>query len=123
MPVNPNARQKRWIARVAEYGCVITGSPNVQIHHCVGRTAKSNKVAVGHWFILPLSVELHDVSSNHRYNITHNKNAFIDEFGKESDLFMNMFVELIKQESESPFPDYSDFPELNVIGAIMGWVR
>jgi len=120
---SPNAKQKRWMARVADYGCVVSGNSNIQIHHCVGRTAKHNKIAVGHWFILPLSFELHDVSSNNEYNVSKCKNAFIDEFGEENELFMKMFVELIKQESESPFPDYSDFPELNVIGAIMGWVR
>jgi len=84
------AVEKAWLQRVAEYGCVVTGQSNVQLHHCVGREGKHNKYHIGRLFTLPLCFELHDVSSNHEWNITHHRNKFIEEFGLESEIFSEM---------------------------------
>ncbi len=93
-----NTKQKKWMAVIAEfasdnlhllYGPDFQGSA-FQLHHCTGRSAKHNKVAIGHWFILPVPFELHDVSSNHPLNVTHNKKAFTDCFGKQSQIFNYM---------------------------------
>ena len=54
----PNAKQKRWREAVRELGSVISGGPAV-IHHPVGRTAKHNKVEIGHWWVLPLTDQEH----------------------------------------------------------------
>lgn len=84
------AVEKAWLQRVAEYGCVVTGVSNIQIHHCVGREGKHNKYHIGRWFVLPLAFDLHDVSSNNEYNITHHRKKFVEKFGKESELFADM---------------------------------
>ena len=55
---SPNAAQKRWMEAVRAQGSIISGGPAV-IHHVVGRTAKHNKVAIGHWWILPLTDDEH----------------------------------------------------------------
>ena len=54
----PSAEQKRWHDQVASLGCVDCFSP-AQIHHPVGATAKHNKIAIGHWWVLPLCDEHH----------------------------------------------------------------
>lgn len=51
----PNAAQKQWRENVRELGSIVSGERPVHIHHCAGRTAKHNKVPIGHWWILPLT--------------------------------------------------------------------
>ena len=86
-----NAAQRQWmkdISSACEQG-VIGGlygedweqCSNWQLHHVKGRSFKHNKVDIGHWLILPVPFELHDVSSNHPLNVTHNKNNFTAAFG------------------------------------------
>ena len=58
MNSNPNAAQKRWREKVRGLGSIISGGPAV-IHHCVGRTAKHNKIHIGHWWIVPLTDKEH----------------------------------------------------------------
>ena len=55
---SPNARQKQWLEAVVKLGSVVSGGPS-QIHHCVGRKAKHNKIAIGHWWIIPLTHDEH----------------------------------------------------------------
>jgi len=50
----PSVRQKRWREEVRALGSIISGGPAV-IHHAVGRTAKHDRIEIGHWFILPLT--------------------------------------------------------------------
>ncbi len=58
MNAAPNASQKRWREYVRENGSCVSGG-NAVIHHPVGRTAKHNKVHVGHWWVLPLTDDEH----------------------------------------------------------------
>ena len=95
------AVEKKWLGRVAAHSCVITGQSNIQIHHCMGREAKSNKYHIGRLFALPIAFELHDVSSNHPLNITHHRKAFVAEYGTEGMLFYMMCLEL----GDIPFED------------------
>ena len=105
-----NAKQKKWMADIAEWSICNVGllygeeydGAMVQLHHVLGRSAKHNKVAIGHWFILPVPFELHDVSSNHPDNVTHCKKAFIKRFGKQSDLFNKMAMIMDEQDYETP---------------------
>ena len=106
------AVEKEWLSRVAEYGCVVTGQSNIQIHHCVGREGKQDKYHIGRYFVLPLAFELHDVSSNHEYNITHHRKDFVEEYGAECDLFYDMCMFL----GELPF-------DHQVLAAIMATNR
>jgi len=50
----PTAAQKRWREAVRELGSIISGGP-AAIHHPVGVTGKHNKVAIGHWWVIPLT--------------------------------------------------------------------
>lgn len=96
----PNAKEKRWLESVCKfideaglgilYGPEFEGRTDYQIRHVKGRTYKHNKVAIGHWFILPVPVELHDVHSNHPDNVTHFKHNFTRRFGLQSELFKEM---------------------------------
>ncbi len=100
------AVEKAWLQRVAEYGGFVAGTNNLQIHHCVGREGKHNKYHIGRWFVLPLAFDLHDVSSNNEYNITHHRKAFVEKFGKESELFLEMCLDMVREENKPlPFCD------------------
>jgi len=109
------AVEKRWLQRVVEHGCVVNGNSQVQVHHSMGREARSQKMFIGRWFVLPLSEWLHDVGSNHPWNITHHRNDFIKQFGSESELWHKMICKLSEQE---PLPFGED-----VINAVLATSR
>ncbi len=54
---NPNAVQERWREDVRSIGSIASGQKYgvIEVHHCRGRSAKSNKVEIGHEFINPLT--------------------------------------------------------------------
>jgi hypothetical protein len=120
------ASQKQWMTDIAEwyqevgFRCVFLGNLghddiqgyNFQLHHVGGRKLKQNKIPIGDWFILPLPVRLHDVGSNHPYNVTHHKHAFTDHFGLQSELFKEMIDSMVDHGAELPFGQ-------DVINAIM----
>ena len=114
-----NAAQKRWMADIAEFiggvglGVLFPGYESrndMQLHHVLGRSAKHNKIAIGHWFILPVPVELHDVASNHTYNVTHHKRFFTLHYGMQSALFAEL-VEMMRE-------DAYELPPIEVLTAI-----
>ena len=95
----PNAAQVQWMKDIAEFiqdnGLDILypgyeGRTDFQLHHVLGRSAKHNKIAIGHWFIIPVPIELHDVGSNHPDNVTHFKRNFTERFGSQSELFKEL---------------------------------
>ena len=91
-----NVAQKQWMKDISDacqygvigalYGEEYDDCANWQLHHVKGRSFKHNKVSIGHWLILPVPFDLHDVSSNHPLNVTHHKNAFTNEFGMQTEL-------------------------------------
>ena len=113
-----NAAEKKWMQTISDwYQC--TGFSGLelneyqfQLHHVVGRKAKHNKVSIGHWFILPIPSDLHDVSSNNLCNVTHHKHAFTDRFGLQSELFKEMIDSMVESGTKLPFGD-------DVINSIM----
>ena len=114
-----NTVQKKWMDDITLwakngglrflYGDEWEFSP-FQRHHVLGRTAKHNKVAIGHEFILPLPFDLHDVSSDHPENVTHCKKAFIKRFGTQRELFNVMYKDMML---------YYVTPDYNIKAAIM----
>jgi len=114
-----NAAQRRWLGDITVwamdnvgllYGLEYYGSI-IQRHHVLGRSAKHNKVHIGHWFILPVPFQLHDVSSNHPENVTHCKKAFVRRFGTQRSLFKRMY-QVMKQQGYK-------VPDIDVYNAIM----
>ena len=92
---NPNAAEKQWLKDITSFiddvgiELFYTGwnGSAYQRHHVVGKSGKHNKVHIGYWFINPVPWQLHDVSSDHPLNVTHNKNAFRKEYGDETAIF------------------------------------
>ena len=90
-----NAAQKKWMSDIADWAQYnlhkLYGEQYYnampQLHHVLGRSAKHNKIAIGHWFIIPVPFELHDVSSNHHFNVTHRKHNFTNQYGAQRDIF------------------------------------
>jgi hypothetical protein len=56
----PNAAEKRWREDVRKLGSIVSHRRPCEIHHCAGRTAKHNKIRIGHYFILPLVDDEHE---------------------------------------------------------------
>jgi len=106
------AKEKKWLGMVTEYGCVVTGRSDLQRHHVVGRSYKHNKVHIGRVFVLPLCVDLHDVHSNNPLNVTHFRHRFTDEYGMQRDLFKKMTDQMIEDGYILPF-------DLSLIDVIM----
>ncbi len=113
-----NAKQKQWMSDITEWSIsnidLLYGDDYMgaipQRHHVLGRSAKHNKVAIGHWFIIPVPFELHDVMSNHPDNVTHRKKSFVKRFGTQRDLFLKMV--------ESMRDDGYELPPTEVLKAI-----
>lgn len=95
-----NAKQRLFMSDIAHwcenyngiatlYGMDWAGSP-FHIHHVKGRSFKHKKTQVGHDFIIPVPISLHDVHSNHPLNVTHHKHAFTDEFGSQGSIYQVM---------------------------------
>ena len=93
-----NTAQKQWMSDVAEWAnnnnldllYDYDDPKGFQLHHVLGRSAKHNKVAIGHWFIIPVPFELHDIYGKHNCNVTHHKHRFTDEYGMQRLLFIDM---------------------------------
>jgi len=100
--ISASERQNKFMADVANWaqenlGVLFDGvysGYNIQLHHVVGRSYKQNKVHIGHDFILPVPVVLHDVNSNHRLNVTHFRKRFTDAFGYQRDLYSKMITSM-----------------------------
>ena len=105
-----NTAERKWMSDIADwaeyhidrlYGCEYFCA-ELQLHHVLGRSAKNNKVAIGHWFILPVPFKLHDVSSNHHFNVTHRKNNFTNQYGMQRNIFNKMYQSMKDQSYEVP---------------------
>ena len=107
MSILPNAKEKAFMKAVMDfhndygvgylYGAEWDKSP-LQCHHVCGRTYKQNKVHIGHYFIICVPFELHDVSSNSPVNVTHFRHRFTDKFGFQRGLWAKMVERLIRCE-------------------------
>ena len=110
-----NKAQKQWMSDIADWAsnngmCLIYHGgwgkeSSFQLHHVLGRSAKHNKVAIGHWFILPVPFDLHDVNSDHSMNVTHSKHNFTDAFGMQRELFDDMYKDMKNSYGYSLPPD------------------
>lgn len=102
----PNADEKKFQGWLKEQPCCITGAFGVQVHHCVGATGKNNKVLIGHYFCLPMSVEIHD-----EYHA--GTKAWRENHGAQSDLWMD-FASTFELDTGAIIPN-------DVVDAIKDW--
>ncbi len=111
MSILPNKQEKDFMKAVMDfhlsygvgylYGDEWHCKP-IQCHHVAGRTYKNNKVHIGHYFILPVPFDLHDVSSNHSLNVTHWRNRFTATFGMQRDLWSRMVIRMTAEGAIKP---------------------
>ncbi len=100
------AREKAWLERITQHGCVITGTSwGIERHHPLGREARQNKFHIGRRYVYPLIKRLHYVHDPDPLNITNHKNAFIDQYGTQSDLFYKMCMAIKQEDGALPFED------------------
>ena len=103
----PNACQKRWREEVRQLGSIISNEPAI-IHHCVGTSAKHNKVAIGHEFIIPLTDEEHKA--------LHQGDIMILDGRSRKEFEKNAFYEVC-----ALLHDHPDRPSHEIIEAIMDY--
>lgn len=107
-----NSEQVRWMDSITDYinenglgvlyGVEYEYDIRMQRHHVLGRSAKHNKVHIGHWFIIPVPFELHDPNVKHEYHVGHCKKAFVRRFGTQRDLFKRMYLDMKQQGYSVP---------------------
>ena len=105
-----NAAQKKFLSDVSDWAinggmALLYGNEwdkPFHIHHVVGRSAKNNKVPIGHEFISPVPIELHDPNLNNKYHVGKCKHAFTDRFGKQVFLYNEMYNDMSKQGYKVP---------------------
>lgn len=90
----PNAAEKRFLQWLKSRPCVVSGATGVEVHHCMGSSAKQNKVLIGHWFCLPLSPEMHQ--SYHAAS-----KAWRAEHGSQCDLWANLAIQYERETGEA----------------------
>ena len=108
----PTAKQDRWHEWLRDQGCCNCGNP-AAVHHCLGSTAKHNKVHIGQDFVLPLCHTCHQGDDG----IHHSMKAFgTNESRKEIE--KRLFVKMVAiYEAEFIEPPCSD----DVIQAIKSY--
>ena len=104
----PTARQKRWHGWLRDQGCYLGLGP-AAIHHCVGSTARHNKLHIGQDFVIPLSWEAHqgpggihgDLSLFHGHGLGFSRKEI------EKTIFRRM-VETYKRQHDGEMPMDAD---------------
>ncbi len=104
------AQERDWYKRIAEYTEKHGEFPlqhftPYDMHHVKGRKYKHNKVAVGGWFVIPVSKTYHDVNSKNPFNVTHFKKRYEIEFGQQVDQFLAMAMTIRDEDERLPFGD------------------
>ena len=99
----PTKDQQNWQNWQREQGCCNCGASNPAIHHCVGSTAKHNKIHIGQWWTIPLCYECHQGPDG----IHGSGLMFPYESRKETEkqLFQNMTFDYFHRDyGEPPMP-------------------
>lgn len=110
----PAARERDWREMVRDLGSVVSGAaPVIEIHHCVGRTGRHDGVAIGHWWILPLTPDEHRGASGSSIHSHPQRKA------REKELFERVLVCIV--EANHGIPDC--WPPSEVLEAIRSYHR
>ena len=80
----PNAAEKKFLEWCKGQPSIASGQYGVEVHHCVGSSAKTyvgaERVHIGHWFCIPLTTQEHWLYHNR-------KSEFIANYGIQSHLW------------------------------------
>lgn len=99
------AESSQWLRKMYELHSV---NPTIfQIDHVLGAQAKRKingiTTKVGEFAIMPIPMELHDITSNHPLNRTLRPAAFRKVFGHELSVWNQMLIEMENEGYELPF--------------------
>lgn len=101
-----NKQERQFMAWCKEQPSIVSGAYGVEVHHCVGSSAKTyvgaERVHIGHWFCIPLTPEEHSMYHNR-------KKEFEEFYGYQSDLWLKLTR------------NYSEEIPLNVIKGIVNY--
>ena len=105
-----NTAQKQWMSDISDWAnnnnldltYDYDDPKGFQLHHVLGRSAKHNKVSIGHWFIIPVPYELHDIYGKHECNVSNSKNKFTAKYGNQREIFNNMVDDMRMEMYQLP---------------------
>ena len=105
-----SAKQRQWMSDITDwvgnggmyllYDCEC--KKGIQRHHVLGRSAKHNKISIGHEFIIPVPFQYHDISEKNDLNVTYFKHNFTARFGKQNEIFSVMYSDMKQSGYEVP---------------------
>ena len=82
-----NADEKKFMSWCKDQPSIVSGAHGVEVHHCVGSSAKTyvgaERVHIGHWFCIPLTPDEH-------YQYHNNKKLFELQHGSQADLWIKL---------------------------------
>lgn len=117
---NKTAAEKAWHRTVSEfannstwlndmYGGHVRDPHQWQLDHIVGAMAKRKingvSVKIGEFAVMPISLEIHDLTSNHPLNRTLRPAAYRKAFGHEKQVWLSMLNAMKRAGIELPFGD------------------
>lgn len=114
---SPTAAEQRWQNWLREQGCYLGMGPAC-IHHCVGSTARHNKIHIGQAWCIPLSYEAHQGPRGIHGNRVVFAGHGLGETRKEIEktIFRRLVAAYRHQHGELPLP-------ADVIAAVEDWHR
>ena len=103
-----NSKEIKFLAWCKQQPSIVSGTYGVEVHHCVGSSAKTyvgaERVHIGHWYCIPLTPEEHKMFHSR-------KREFEDSYGYQSDLWLKLIR------------NYDDEIPLNIIQGICNYGR
>ena len=117
----PTRAQQSWQDWLRAQGCCNCEASNTAIHHCVGSTAKHNKVHIGQWWTIPLCYECHQGPEGMHNSLDAFRHAWPYQARKEIEksLFLYSVEKYITQHP--PSLGHSPLMSEEVIDAIMDY--
>ena len=107
------ARNSDWLAHM--YGGIVRDPYQFQLDHILGAQAKRKidgvTVKVGEFAVMPLPVEIHDITSNHYLNRTLKPANYRGAFGHEKQVWLKFILAMQRDGIVLPFDE-------KIIGAI-----
>lgn len=86
---SPGAKKAEsdFLAWCKEQPSIVSGEYGVEVHHCVGSSAKTHvgiaRVSIGHWFCIPLTTQEHWIYHNR-------KREFQNLYGTQAELWLKL---------------------------------
>jgi len=116
------ARQKRWHSWLGQQPCCGCGAKEVALHHCVGSSAKHNKVWIGQDWVIPLCYECHQGKGGVHGDMSNLDVGDMTRKEFEKAAFSLVYIAAFNEAKAGRF-SFEDMPDMDAIAAIGDYHR